>query len=540
MLSYGLAGFACVLAALCYAEFAALHPSGGSAYSYAYATMGELLAWIIGWDLVLEYAVAGCIVATGWSEHLVELFHAFGVHIPDWVTKPVNFPAAFIILAVTYVLVRGVEESARSNAVMVVVKVGIVLFVILVGAWFVIPANWTAHPGPSGSGFMPGGADAVVAGAALVFFAYIGFDAVSTHAEEARNPGRDLPRGILISLLVCTVLYVGVAAVLTGMVPWTQIAKEAPIAAGFRAAGMGWASAVIALGALVGMTSVLLVTFSGQARIFRAMARDRLIPRPVFAAEHPRFHSPHRSLILVGGLAAAVAALVPTDALLHMVSIGTLMAFAIVCAAVLIMRRTHPEYRRPFRCPAVYVIAPLGIAVNVYMMFGLPAETWVRLVGWLAVGLVIYACYGYWHSVRRGPHHRLVGVEGVFAVCRLPAASAMPAWLPHTGLVSVTRTADELAVVCPEAAVPDGVQCERGWRCLRVAGAMPLSAVGVLASLTAPLASAGIGVFAVSTFDTDYLFVKAADFDRAVAALYAEGHGVDRDAPPPAHGGPAS
>jgi APA family basic amino acid/polyamine antiporter len=401
VLAYVLAGFACVLAALCYAEFAALHPSGGSAYSYAYATMGELLAWIIGWDLVLEYAVAGCIVAAGWSEHFVEFFQAFGIALPRWIYEPINFPAAFIILAVTSILVRGVEESARSNAAMVVVKVGVVLFVILVGAWFVVPANWWAFPGPNGDGFMPSGWRGVVGGAALVFFAYIGFDAVSTHAEETRRPGRNLPIGILVSLLVCTVLYIAVAAVLTGMVPWVQIEEKAPIAAAFRQVGLWWADAIIAVGALAGMTSVLLVTFSGQARIFRAMARDGLLPRGVFAAEHPRFRSPHRSLILIGGLAAAAAALLRTEWLLHMVSIGTLMAFAIVCAAVLILRHTHPEIPRPFRCPWAYVVAPLGIAVNLYMMTGLPPETWLRLVIWLAIGLALYFSFGHRRSELR-------------------------------------------------------------------------------------------------------------------------------------------
>jgi APA family basic amino acid/polyamine antiporter len=406
MLSYALAGLACVLAGLCYAEFAALAPTGGSAYSYAYSTLGELPAWVIGWDLVLEYAVAGSIVAVGWSEHLVALLAALGVAVPTWLVKPVNIPAALVILGLTYLLVRGVKGAADANAVMVVVKVAVVLLVILVGAWYVRPANWVAFGGPRGGGFLPFGGAGVVTGAAMVFFAYLGFDAVSTHAEETRNPGRNLPVGILVSLLVCTALYVGVAAVLTGMVPWPEIATEAPVVAAFAGRG-GWvaraAGVVVGAGALAGMTSVLLVTFSGQARIFRAMARDGLLPPRLFGACHPRYQTPHRSLALTGGVAALAAALTPADFLLEMVSIGTLMAFAIVCGAVLVLRRTHPELHRPFRCPWVYLVAPLGVGVSVYMMTGLPLETWVRLVAWLAVGLVLYFSYGRRHSALRRP-----------------------------------------------------------------------------------------------------------------------------------------
>jgi APA family basic amino acid/polyamine antiporter len=404
ILSYMFAGFGCVLAALCYAEFAALAPTGGSAYSYAYSTLGELFAWIIGWDLVLEYGVAGSIVAAGWSEHIIELFEACGVRVPAWVASPVNYPAAFIILAITYVLIRGVEESARMNSIMVVVKVGIVLFVILIGVWFVKSFNWFGFPpqnDPNGSGFLPFGWSGVMTGAAVVFFAYIGFDAVSTHAEETINPGRNLPLGILVSLIVCTVLYIAVAAVLAGMVPWQEIAKKAPVAAAFRRAGMPWADIVTALGALAGMTSVLLVTFSGQARIFRAISRDGLLPHGLFGHEHPRFRTPHRSLILTGSIAAVIAALVPEEELLHMVSIGTLLAFAIVCAAVLILRNSNPEFYRPFRCPWVYVVAPLGIIVNIAMMLSLPIETWLRLVVWFVIGMVVYFTFGVRHSKAR-------------------------------------------------------------------------------------------------------------------------------------------
>lgn len=418
MLSFVLAGFACVLAGLCYAEFASLAPTGGSAYSYAYSTLGEFLAWVIGWDLVLEYAVAGSTVAVGWSQHLVELLHAVGLHAPeDWVrpavyrdgdfTLAVNFPAALVLLAITYLLVLGVRESATANAVMVVVKVGVVLLVVLVGAYFVTPHNWVGFPGPHAEHphpFFPFGWGGVVTGAGIVFFAYIGFDAVSTHAEETVNPRRDLPFGILVSLAVCTVLYIGVAAVVTGMVPWSSLNKDAPIVSAFAQQG-GWvaraAGVVIGVGALAGMTSVMIVTFSGQARIFRAMARDGLLPRRVFGVAHPRYHTPHRSIILIGCLSAAAAALMPFDLLLEMVSVGTLLAFAIVCAAVLVLRRTDPGRERPFRCPAVWVVAPLGIAVNAYMIASLDVGSWVRVVGWLAVGLVVYFAYGYRHSVLR-------------------------------------------------------------------------------------------------------------------------------------------
>jgi len=404
VLSYLVAGCACLLAALCYAEFAALHPSGGSAYSYAYATLGELGAWVIGWDLVLEYGVAGSIVAVGWSEHFVQLFQNLGVQVPAALVAPVNVPAALVMVIVTAVLVRGVAESARTNSIVVGVKLGVVLFVLLVGVWFVDRVNWIGFPppdNPTGSGFLPFGWAGVMTGAAMVFFAYIGFDAVSTHAEEAIAPGHSLPRGILVSLAVCTVLYIAVAAVLVGMVPWVRIAPLAPVAAAFTGVGMPWAAVVIDLGALAGMTSVLLVTFSGQARIFRAMARDGLLPKGLFAAEHSKSGAPVRSLVLTGTVAGLTAALVPHGVLLEMVSIGTLMAFAIVCAAVMILRNTHPDAARPFRCPAVYVVAPLGIVVNGAMMIALPVETWLRLVVWFAVGLGVYFGYGARHSALR-------------------------------------------------------------------------------------------------------------------------------------------
>ncbi|MBA4191928.1 MAG: amino acid permease [Planctomycetaceae bacterium] len=418
ILSFVVSGFACAMAGLCYAEFAALAPTGGSAYSYAYATMGELLAWIIGWDLVLEYAFAGSIVAVEWASNLSALLAAMGMQLPHlgipvqwpgqpWTVEPFNYLAVLIMVVITVVLVRGVEESARMNSLMVGVKVCVVMFVILAGVWFITPSNWVGVPppnNPGGSGFMPFGWTGVMAGAAIVFFSYIGFDAVSTHAEETHNPGKNLPIGILASLVICTILYMGVAIVLTGMVPWPEMAAQAPVVNAFVMQG-GWlakvAGIVIGIGALAGMTSVLLVTFSGQARIFRSMARDGLLPEGLFAAEHPQFRSPHRSLILTGTVAAAIAAFVPAEELLNMVAIGTLLAFALVCAAVMILRNTDPEHNRPFRCPFVYVIAPLGIVANVAMMFSLNHDAWIRLGVWLVIGMVVYFTYGRRHSVVR-------------------------------------------------------------------------------------------------------------------------------------------
>jgi APA family basic amino acid/polyamine antiporter len=461
VLAYGVAAVGCALAALCYAEFAALAPSAGSAYSYAYATLGELLAWVIGWDLVLEYAAAGAYVAVGWAAYLDEFLLALTGHrLPSVVTADpfstggrsvINLPAAVIMALVTIVLVRGVKESARANAVLVVVKVGVVLLVIAAGAALVTPSNWTGIPtearhsadDPAASWgllgwlgvhqsfggvdeatrtpFLPFGASGVMLGAAMVFFAYLGFDTVSTHAEEARRPGRDLPIGILASLVICTVLYIGVAVVLTGMVPYHELDPKAAVVSAFARRGEsgGWfprsAAVLIGAGALAGMTSVLLVTFQGQARIFLAMARDGLLPRRVFAAVHPRFRTPYRSTVLTGTVVALVAAFTPAEELGNMVCIGTLMAFAIVCAAVLILRLTRPECERPFRCPWVSVVAPFGVFVNLGMMLFLPPATWVRLAVWLAVGLVVYFAYGRRHSVL---HARAEG--------RVPAAEARP------------------------------------------------------------------------------------------------------------------
>jgi basic amino acid/polyamine antiporter, APA family len=403
VLSFVFAGIGCTLAALCYAEFASMVPVAGSAYTYAYATLGELFAWIIGWDLVLEYAVASSTVAHGWSHYLLSFLALFGVTLPAaWTGNPIDFdpaqhawvqtgaycnlPAALIVLLVTVILVIGIRESATFNAAMVVLKLVVVLFVIIVGSAYIRVENW--HP------FLPYGISGALKGSAYIFFAYIGFDSVSTHAEEARNPQRDVPIGIIASLALCTVLYILVAGVLTGMVPYNQIDLDAPVARAFGTRGLPVAVFLISLGAVVGITSVLLVLLLSQARILLAMARDGLIPRSFFGAVHPRFRTPHKATMLTGVFVAVVAALFPLKLLADLVNIGTLMAFVIVCAAVIVMRRTNPDLPRPFRTPFVPLVPVLGIASNLLMMLYLGWENWLRLFAWLAIGLVIYFAYG--------------------------------------------------------------------------------------------------------------------------------------------------
>ena len=411
VLSFVLAGLACGFAGLCYAEFAAMIPVAGSAYTYAYATLGELFAWIIGWDLVLEYAVASCAVAHGWSHYFQAFLGLYGWQLPAWAASdpfsaspetlaaawhvagvPVVFdaPALLVSLALTGVLILGIRESAGVNTVIVFLKLAVVLFVIVMGIPHVDTANWTP--------FFPFGIAGTMSGAAYVFFAYIGFDSISTHAEEARDPDRDLPFGILVSLGVCTLLYIAVAAVLTGMVPFAEIDIDAPIVAAFSARGLDFASVVISVGAVAGITSVLLVMMLSQARVLLAMARDGLLPFWLFGAVHPRFRTPHRSTALVGLLVGTVAAVVPLKALADIVNIGTLFAFVVVCAAVLVMRRTRPDVHRPFRTPWVPFVPVAGIVVNVALMLSLGWHNWARLLFWLLVGFVIYGAYGYRHS----------------------------------------------------------------------------------------------------------------------------------------------
>ncbi len=428
MVSFVVAGLACVLAALCYAEFASMAPIAGSAYTYAYATLGELLAWIIGWDLVLEYTVAAAAVAHGWSAHCRDLLHSFGVTIPAALgNAPFDFdpaagkfvatgalfdlPAVLIVAVLAFVLVRGVRESARVNAVMVAVKLAVILFVIGVGAFYVDPANWKPFAPFGWSGLAafghtlfgqsgPDGAPVgVLAGAAIMFFAYLGFDAVSTQAEETRRPQRDVPFGIVMSLLICTVLYISVSAVLTGMVPYDRIDINAPVADAFAQRGLPVARRLIDLGALTGITSVLLVQLLAQPRILMAMGRDGLIPPRLFAAVHPRFGTPWKATIVTACVVAALSSLLPLRLLAELTNIGTLFAFVVVCAAVLVMRRVQPHAERPFRVPLVPATPLLGILICLLLMFSLPAENWLRLIVWLAVGLAIYFGYGRRRSV---------------------------------------------------------------------------------------------------------------------------------------------
>jgi APA family basic amino acid/polyamine antiporter len=524
ILSFVAAGIACAFAALCYAEFASMAPIAGSAYTYAYISLGEAVAWIIGWDLILESAVAAATVANGWSHYFLKFLsmikspttHKALVSIPLWLTMdpitaahqhtdyhtaktlavasatalPMNAPegaarlplpvaedsaiprvtgvqveftadslaavgellgdraeasiarlrgdmqqqlqfepliapaakleelrkgnengygayegsplaigrfhftcnvvAIAITAVVTFVLVIGIRESAGFNAAMVMVKIAAVLFVIVAGAAYIEPDNWTP--------FLPYGWSGMLDGAALIFFAYIGFDSVSTHAEEARNPKTDVPIGIISSLVICTVLYIAVAAVLTGMVPYPKIAVNAPVTEAFNSIHLGYASWIVTIGALTGITSVLLVMLLSQPRVFLAMARDGLLPEKFFGAVHPRFRTPHKSTILTGAFCAAMAALFPLEFLGEMVNIGTLFAFVVVCSAVWLMRRISPNAERPFRAPAIGLVAPAGILMCLLLMCRLPWETWLRLVGWLGVGMVIYLTYGRRHS----------------------------------------------------------------------------------------------------------------------------------------------
>jgi APA family basic amino acid/polyamine antiporter len=398
VLSFVIAGLGCTFAALCYAEFASMIPVAGSAYAYAYATLGELLAWIIGWDLILEYGMASSTVAYGWSKYFLHFLELFGIKIPEYLTTDpfsapgaiFNVPAAAVVLLITIILVLGIRESAAFNASMVILKLAVVVFVIGAGIPFVNADNW--------SPFMPFGWSGVASGAAYVFFAYIGFDSVSTHAEEARNPQRDVPIGIIASLLLCTILYIAVAAVLTGMVPYGQIDIDAPIAHAFAGYGLKWAVFIISLGAVAGITSVLLVLMLSQSRVLFAMARDGLLPYDFFGTVHPRFRTPHKATILTGVVVAAIAGLFPIHALAEMVNIGTLFAFVVVCAAVWIMRYTAPDQPRPFRCPWMPVIPILGILFNLGLMLSLGWHNWLRLGVWLAIGLVVYLTYSRHHS----------------------------------------------------------------------------------------------------------------------------------------------
>jgi len=413
-MSYLAAGLACAFAALCYAEFASMIPIAGSAYTYAYATLGELVAWMIGWDLILEYAVGSMTVAIGWSGYMQRLLAGVGIELPTAVAAAppvgvINLPAVIIVLIIMVLLVIGVRESARANAIMVAVKLVAVLFFLGAGAAYVRPANW--------SPFAPYGWSGIMAAAAVVFFAYIGFDAVSTTAEEAKNPKRDLPIGIIASLVVCTLLYLAVAAVLSGIVPVIQFRSSAdalpgvavispeesvrflnaPVAYALSVIGQDWASYLVSAGAVAGITSVLLVMLMSQPRIFFAMSRDGLLPRGV-SKVHPRFQTPYITTIITCVIVALVAGVTQIQVVGEMTSIGTLFAFVVVCAAVLMLRVKRPDAIRPFRVPLGPVFPLAGIISCSYLMLSLPVITWVRFLVWLNLGLIIYWFYGRTHS----------------------------------------------------------------------------------------------------------------------------------------------
>jgi basic amino acid/polyamine antiporter, APA family len=415
--SFLLLGGACALAALCYAELAAMIPQAGSAYAYSYATLGELVAWIIGWDLILEYAVGNVAVAISWGDYFTTLLRGFQLSLPPWLTTGyrtallssdpqvhglllsapsiagvpilVNLPAFGIVMAITWLLLRGARESSTANNVMVMIKLAVLTLFVVVGATHIDPANY--HP------FAPNGFRGIHQGAAIVFFAYIGFDAISTAAEETRNPQRNLPIGILGGLAICTVIYVIIGAVLTGMVPYKQLAVADPLAralelAGFRA--VGW---LVALGAVISMSAVLLVFQYGQPRIFFAMARDGLLPQWA-ARVHAKHRTPYMTTLVTGIVVALASAVGDAAETYDLTNIGTLFAFALVCTGVLVLRYTEPDRPRPFRVPLVWPVAVLGAAACLFIMKGLPASAWERFAIWLVIGLVLYFAYGIRHS----------------------------------------------------------------------------------------------------------------------------------------------
>lgn len=416
VLSFLIAGATCALAALCYAELASAVPVAGSAYTFSYATLGETVAWIIGWDLLLELALGAAVVARGWSEYLQSL-----LGLPDWLAGAQARPdiAAILVVAVlAAVLVLGTQVSSRVTGVLVVVKVVVVLLVVGVGLFYVKASNYSPFVPPSQPAADAGGTSVwhqpivqaflglepttfgwfgIVAAASVVFFAYIGFDVVAATAEEVKNPQRDLPRGIIGTLVICTVLYMAVAAVITGMVPYASLDVGDPLAAAFESLGVSWAARLIALGAVAGITTVILVLLLGQSRILFAMARDGLLP-PRLAVVHPRFGTPWVITTVTAAAVAALAGFVPLSALSELVSIGTLFAFVVVSAGVVVLRRTRPDLPRAFRTPWVPVLPALSVLACVWLMLNLPVDTWLRFLGWLALGMVVYVLYGRRHS----------------------------------------------------------------------------------------------------------------------------------------------
>ncbi|PWW21422.1 amino acid/polyamine/organocation transporter (APC superfamily) [Geodermatophilus normandii] len=433
-ISFVIAGVVCGLAAVCYAEFASTVPVAGSAYTFSYATLGEVVAWIIGWDLVLELALGAATVSVGWSGYLNQLLGDLGIPLPTSIageTATVNIPAIVIALLMTAVLVLGIKLSSRVTSVIVAIKVAIVLLVIVLGLFYLTADNYTpfvppAEPAAEGEGgwhapliqllgFTQGsfGWGGVIAGASIVFFAFIGFDIVATAAEETKDPRKDLPRGIIGSLVVCTLLYVAVSLVVVGMQPYSELSTEAPLAEAFSSVGLSFVSSVISVGALAGLTSVVMILMLGQSRVLFAMSRDHLLP-PGMAAVHPRYGTPYKITIGTGIFVALLAGFLPLGTLAELVNIGTLFAFVLVSVGVIVLRRTRPDLHRSFRVPLVPLLPIVSALACLYLMLNLPADTWVRFAVWMALGVAIYYLYGRRHS-------RLAGAEGEAAAERLAA-----------------------------------------------------------------------------------------------------------------------
>ena len=408
--SFVVAAIGCAFAGMCYSEFSTMIPIAGSAYTYAYATMGELLAWIIGWDLVLEYAVGAATVSVSWSSYVTKLFHMWGVELPanlvhcPWDATPgmINLPAVLVVLGISCLLMIGISESARVNAIIVVVKVSIVIVVIAMGWSMIHPENYTPFIPDNNGKFGEFGFSGIMQGAAVIFFAYIGFDAVSTAAQEAKRPQRDMPIGIIGSLIICTVLYILFAHVLTGMVNYKIFHGDASPVATVVALFPVWMQTGIVVGIIAGYTSVILVMLLGQSRVFFSMSRDGLLPK-VFSDIHPKFQTPWRCNLIFMIFVSLFSGFLPISNLGHMTSIGTLLAFVIVCVGIMVMRKTNPDAPRPYRTPLVPLVPILGVLVCFAMMYSLNIETWYRLVIWLAIGLAIYFGYGIKHSHLRQP-----------------------------------------------------------------------------------------------------------------------------------------